>query len=138
MTTVYHLRLQDRFIEIKSTFRRNKLHGTNQSFSFLGGNFNSRGNVRAPVQFRREIQPQHLIDNFSSRTGTSIFNSTAPVLLVRSNETNTVFPALKSTSHFLSQSTVSHRSDSSSVASCTYCQKADKWLPLESRVVSSS
>ena len=34
------------------------------------------------------------------------------MLLDRSNETSWVFPALKSTSHFLSQSRVSHRSDS--------------------------
>ena len=37
----------------------------------------------------------------------------APVLLERSNEKLVdFFPALKSTSHFLPQSTVSHRSDS--------------------------
>ena len=43
-------------------------------------------NVRDPIQFRTEL---------------SNFTSIAPVLLNWSNKTSRVFPALKSTSHFL-------------------------------------
>ena len=44
-----------------------------------------------------------LTDKFSSRTDPSISTSIEPVLLDWSNETSWVFPALKSTSHFLPQ-----------------------------------
>ena len=37
----------------------------------------------------------------------------------------TVFPAFKSTSHFLPQSTVSHRSNSSSEANSSCCHRSD-------------
>ena len=52
--------LYGRFIEIQINLRRKKLHNMSQSFNFLGGSFNSRDNVRAPIQFGRESQPQHL------------------------------------------------------------------------------
>ena len=58
------------------------------------GSFSNRDNVRPPIQFRKEIQPQHLKRWLSWRTDPSIFS--------------------KSTSHVLPQSTVSSRSDSSS------------------------
>ena len=45
--------------------------------------------------------PSIFKDEFSSGTDTSIFTSIAPQLLDWSNETSWVFPALKSTSHFL-------------------------------------
>ena len=61
-----------------------------------------------------KVNPGILKDDFSPRTEPSIFTSIEPLLLDRSNKTSWVFPALKSTSHFLPQSTVSHRSDSSS------------------------
>ena len=61
MTTVFHASLYDRFIEVQKNLRRKKLHGTNQGSNFLRGSFSSRGNVRAPMQFRREYPPpQHL------------------------------------------------------------------------------
>ena len=41
------------FEEIKTNFRRKKLHATNQGFNFLGDSFSNRDNVRAPIQFRR-------------------------------------------------------------------------------------
>ena len=63
-----------------------------------------------------KVNPSILKDGFSSRTDPSINISIAPVLLDWPNETSWVFPALKSTSHFLHQSTVSCRSDSSSEA----------------------
>ena len=58
MTTVFHGWLYGRLIEIQSNLRRKKLHRTNQGFNFLGGSFSSKDNVRAPIQFRRESQPQ--------------------------------------------------------------------------------
>ena len=61
-----------------------------------------------------KVNPSNLKDYFSSRTEPSIFTSIEPVLLDQSNKNSWVFPALKSVRHFLPQSTVSHRSDSSS------------------------
>ena len=58
--------------------RRKKLHRTNQGSNFLGGSFGNRGNLRAPIQFRRESQPQHLKMIFPIAT----------VFLDRSNETS--------------------------------------------------
>ena len=49
-----------RFIEIQGNLRRKKLHRTNQGSNFLGGSFSNRKNIGAPIQFRRESQPQHL------------------------------------------------------------------------------
>ena len=88
MTTVFHTWPYGRFIEIQSNLRRKKLHRTNQGSNFLGESFGNRDNVRVPIQFRRESQPQHLKDYFSSRTDPSIFTSIAPVLLDQSNETS--------------------------------------------------
>ena len=59
-TTVFHAWAYGRFIEIQSNLKRKKLHRTNQGSNFLGGSFSNRDNVRAPIQFRRESQPQHL------------------------------------------------------------------------------
>ena len=97
MTTAFYAWLYGRFIEIYSNLRRKILHRTNQG---SGGSFNNRGNIRAPIQFRRETQPQHLKDDFSWRTDLSIFASIAAVLLDQSNKTNQVFPALKWTVTF--------------------------------------
>ena len=52
-----HGRMVDLFIEIQENLSRKKLYRTNQGFNFLGDSFGNRGNVRAPVQFRREGQP---------------------------------------------------------------------------------
>ena len=60
MAAVFHVLLYGRFMEIHSNLRRKKLHRTNQGSYFLGGSFSDRGNVRAPIQFGRESQPQHL------------------------------------------------------------------------------
>ena len=69
--------------------------------------------------------------DFSSTGDPSIFRSIAPALLEQSNETSCVFPAVKSTSHFLPQSTVPHRSDSSSEANSSCCHRSDAWSHLE-------
>ena len=50
-----------------------------------------------------------------------IFTSIEPLLLDQWNKTSWVFPALKWTSHFLPQFTVSHRSNSSSEANSSCC-----------------
>ena len=108
MTTVFHKWPYGRLTEIQSNLRRKRLHRTNQGSNFLGGSFSNRDNVRVPIQFRREINPSILKDDFSSRTDPSIFTSIAPVLLDRSGE-------------FLPQSTVSCRSDSSTEATSSSC-----------------
>ena len=59
MTAVFYAWPYGRFIEIQSSISRKKLHRTNQGFNFLGGSFGNRDNVRAPIQFRKESQPQH-------------------------------------------------------------------------------
>ena len=65
---------------------------------------------------KNKVKPSILKDDYYSTTGPSNFPSMSPVLWNYSNKTSWVFPALKSTSHFLAQSTVSCRSDSSSEA----------------------
>ena len=45
---------------IKQIKERIELHRTNQGSNFLRVSFSSGDNVRAPIQFRRESQPQHL------------------------------------------------------------------------------
>ena len=84
MATVFHAWLYGTLIQIQSNLRKKKLHRTN----FLGGSFRSRDNVRAPIQFRRESQPQHLKRLISSRTDPFIFTTVTPVLLDQSNETS--------------------------------------------------
>ena len=60
VTTVFHVLACGKLNEIQSNLRRNKLHRTNQGPNFLGGSFSNRDNMRGPIQFRRESQPQHL------------------------------------------------------------------------------
>ena len=81
MTTVFHVWLNGRFIEIESNLRRKKLYRINQGYNFLGGNFNNRDNVRAQPNLEKKVNPSILKGNFSSRTKPSIFTSIAPVLL---------------------------------------------------------
>ena len=69
-----------------------------------------------------KINPRILKDDFSSRTGPSTFISIAQLLLDLSRETSLVFPALKSASYFLPQSTLPRRSDSSLEANSNYHQ----------------
>ena len=54
-----HGRFHGRFIELQSHLRRKELDIMNQGSNFLGDGFSNRGNVRAPIQYRRERQPQH-------------------------------------------------------------------------------
>ena len=125
MKIVFHAWLYGRFIEIQSKPRKKKRHRTNQEFNFLGGRFNNRNNVRAPIQLRRESQPQHLKRSFFLKNRPIPFISITLVLLDWSNKTSSIFPALKSTSHFLYQSIKSHRSDSSSGVNSNCYHRSD-------------
>ena len=69
----------------------------------FGGSFSNRDNVRAAS----------LKVDFLSMTDPFIFTSIVPQLYEWSNETSSVFPALRSICHSLMQSTVSRRSNSS-------------------------
>ena len=88
MTTVFYAWPNHRFIEIQSNLRRKKLHRLNQGFKFPGARFSRRDNLRALIQFRRESQPQHLKEDFSSRTDPFIFTAIVPVSLDWSNKTS--------------------------------------------------
>ena len=111
----------------KSNLRRKKLHRTNQGSDFLRGSFSNRDNVRSPIQFRRESQPQHLKRCFILKNRPIHFhiNSTSVFRPVKRNQLS--FSSIEITSHFLPQSTVSRRSDSSSEAnsSCSTDQMPD-------------
>ena len=131
MTTICHAWPYGRFIAIQSNLRRKKLQKTNQGSNFLGSSFSNRENIRAPIQFRRESQTQQTTDP-------SILTTIAPALLDWSNKISWVFPTMRSTSHFLPQSTVSRRSDSSSEANTSCCQRSDALSHLEQGVVSSA
>ena len=60
MTTVFHARTYSRFIEIKGTLRRKKLHRTNQGSNVVGGTFSNRVNLRASIQVITERGSQKL------------------------------------------------------------------------------
>ena len=77
----------------------------NQDYNILWGTFNNRDNVIAQSSLEEKVNPIILKDDFFSRTDSSIFTSIASLLSDWSNETSWVFSALKSTSHFLPQST---------------------------------
>ena len=56
--TIFHARPYIRFTETRSNHRRKRLHRTNQGSNFPGGSFSNRGNVRTPIQLRRERESQ--------------------------------------------------------------------------------
>ena len=122
---------------MQSNLRRKKFHRTNHGSNFLGGSFSNRENVRIPIQFRRESQPQYLKRSFFLKKRPIIFTSIAPVLLDWSNKTSWVFPALTSKSNFL-PSPVSRRLDSSSEANFKCRHRSDVWPQLEYTVVLSA
>ena len=88
MTTVFHAWPCGRFVEIQSNLRRNKLHRTNQGSNFVGGSFSNKDNVRTPIQFRRESQPQHLKRLFFLKNRVIYFHisSTSVIRSVKSNQ----------------------------------------------------
>ena len=94
--------------------------------NFLAGSFSNGDNVRAPNQFRRETQIQHLKIHFFLKNISIHFhrNSTSVITLDKRNQ--------------LSFSTVSCRSDLSSEANSSCCQKSDAWSHSEQRLLSSA
>ena len=82
-----------------------KFHRTNQGSNFLGSSFSKK---ERHFKLEKIAKTGISKDDFSSTTDPSIFTSIVPVLLGKSNETSTVFPAVKSTSHFLPQSSFSN------------------------------
>ena len=125
MTTAFHAWTYRIFIEIQSNLRRKKLHRKNQVSNFLGCSFSNRDNVKAPIQFRRESQPQHLKRLFFLKKKPIHFHINSTSALKTVKQSSFSFPALKSTRHFLPQSTVSCRSDSSSEANSNCCHRSD-------------
>ena len=128
---VFHVWVYGRFIEIQSNLRRKKCHRTYQGSNFLGGSFSNGNNVRASIQFRRQSHGEHLKRWFFLKNRSTYFTSITPLLLDQSNETSWVFPASKSTNHFLPQSTVFYRSDSGLEVNDSCCHKSDAWSHLE-------
>ena len=124
MTKVFHALVYGRFIEILTNLRRKKLIERIKAPIFLEVVLAIEIMQEAQSNLEEKVNPSILKD-FSSRTDPSIFTSTAPVLLDRSNETSRVFLALKSKSHFLPQTTVSRISDSSLEANSSCCQMRD-------------
>ena len=120
--TIFYASLYGRFTETKSSLRRKKLHRTNQGSNFLCS-FSNGDNVKATSNLEEKDNPSILQDDFSSTIDPSIFTSIASVLLDWPNKT--VFPALKSTSNCLSQSTISLRSDSSLQTNSSCCHRSD-------------
>ena len=84
-----------------------------------------RDNVRVSFQNGRESQSQHFKILFFLKNRPVHFhiNSTNVIRLVKQNQLS--FPALKSTRHFLLESTVSHRSDLSSETNSSCCHILD-------------
>ena len=92
---VFHAWSYGRFIEIQGNLRRKKLHRTNQGCNFLGGSFSNRDNVRAPIQFRREGQPEHLKRWFFLKNRSTHFhiNRTIVIRPVKRNQLS--FPSIE-------------------------------------------
>ena len=60
----------------------------NQGSNFPEGSLSNRDNVRTPIQFRRESDPQHLKRWLFLKADPSFFTSIVLVLLDWSNETS--------------------------------------------------
>ena len=54
MKTAIYLRLDDKYIEIKSNLQRKTLHRINQGSNFFGEIFSNRENVRTPIQLENK------------------------------------------------------------------------------------
>ena len=88
MTRIYHAWPYGRFIEIKSNLRGKKFHTTTLSSNFLGDSLSNRDNVRAPIKFKRESQPQHLKRLFFLKNRPIYFhiNSTSVIRPIKQNQ----------------------------------------------------
>ena len=112
MTTVFHAWTYGRFIERyrATSGEKNFIERINES-NFLGDSFSNRDAkkaIKAPIQFRRESQPQHLKRWFFVKNRPIHFhiNSTSviKVLLFRNNST---FKARNIKSVFYDSETIS-------------------------------
>ena len=88
--------------EIQSNIRTEKNIERIKSPNFLEAVLAIEIMYELQSNLEQKVNPSILKDDFSSTTDPSIFTSIAPVLLDRPNKTSWVFPALKSTNHFLS------------------------------------
>ena len=122
MTTVFHARPYDTFTEIKNSLRR--INFTEQiRFQFYWRQFQQQGqwknsNPILTSASQKMIFPPEQIDLF--------FTSMVTVLLDWSNETSSLFLALKSTSLFLAQSPSSEANSSfnaNQMPVCTYSRE---------------
>ena len=88
MATVFHAWLYGGSIEIQSNLRWRNLHRMNQGSNFLGQGFSNRTDGRAPIQFRRERQPQHLKRHILLKNRSIHFhiNSTSVIRPVTKNQ----------------------------------------------------
>ena len=104
MTTVFLVWPYGRFIETEGNVRKNEFHIMNQGSNLLEDSFRNRDNTRAPIQFRKESQLQHLKRWFFLKNRSIQFhiNSTSAISLVRQNqvsiETKKPLPAQSSVS----------------------------------------
>ena len=123
MITVFQARLHGIFTKIKSNLNRKKLHKANQGSNFFGGSFSNKDNVRA--QFRTKRQSQHLkrLLFFKNRLIHFYINSTGAVKLVKQNKLH--FSSNQINKPVPDQSTVSHKSGLSLVASSSCYHKSD-------------
>ena len=121
MTTVFHAWVYDRFMDKKPQDKNR----TNQGSYFLGDSLSNRD-----INLEEQLNPSIVKDDFSSRTDPSIFISITAVLLDWSNQTRWVIPTMKPTSHYLPESAVYWRSDSSSEANSSCCYRSDAWPHL--------
>ena len=109
----------------------------NRSSNFLEGSFNNRDSVRDSIQFRRERETQHIKRLFFFKNRPITFHNIRTRVIRMVKQNNLTFQALKSTRHFLSQSTVPRWSDSSWDSNFGCCYKSDDWSNFTYRVVSS-
>ena len=88
MKTVFHAWPYGRFIVIQNNLSRKKR--TNQGSNLLGSSFTNRGNIRAPIQFWRERQPQYLKKWFFLKNRPVHFytNNISVIWLVKQNKLN--------------------------------------------------
>ena len=121
----FHARPYSRFMELKSNIEQKKT-SINQVSNFLWDCFSSRDDARAPIQFRRETQSQHLKRWFFIEKWPIRFhiNTTAVLWMVKWSKLS--FSSIE-TSHFLPQSTGCCRSNSSSEINSRCCHKWGKW-----------
>ena len=131
MTRIYHAWPYGRFIEIKSNLRGKKFIQQFYAPIFLEAVLAIGTMWEHQSNLKEKVNPSILKDYFSSRTDPYIFALIAPVLLDQSNKTSWVFSALKSTSNFQFQCTVSRRSDSRSKANFSCYHRSDAWSYLQ-------